>query len=213
MSPHTALAPHGAEGRAGEQAPDLPRYVVIEDVQAIRALAHEARLTALDELYGTHRVYTATELAKLCEVSPSSMSYHLRALEKYGYIRRVKHDGDGRNRYWQAAGMTLRVSGFDSSAHAKSVYANAQIEALQRRVSEEIRRREQALAARPEKLHPILSAGVLSLDAAKADEFLERLHALRAEFELVSGAHLEAEPDRRINYFISAIEEPGREAH
>ncbi|MDS2171094.1 MULTISPECIES: ArsR/SmtB family transcription factor [unclassified Nesterenkonia] len=217
MSPRAALADHDdaatgpAAPRSGHDHEDLPPSVVIEDVQAIRALAHEARLTALDELFGTHRVYTATELAAQCDISPSAMSYHLRALEKYGYIRRVEHAGDGRNRYWQAAARRLRISGFDSSAHAKNAYANAQIKSLQRRIGDEILRREQRGPSSVE-LHPILSSGILSLDEDRAQEFKDRLYALVAEYEQACSEHPEEDPASRLHYFVSAIEEPVRRA-
>lgn len=217
MSPRAALADQD-DGPTGPSAPeagadheDLPPAVVIEDVQAIRALAHEARLTALDELFGTHRVYTATELAEQCDVSPSAMSYHLRALEKYGYIRRVQREGDGRNRYWQAAARRLRISGFDSSAHAKNAYANAQIKSLQRRISDEILRREQR-GPSSEELHPILSSGILSLDEDRAQEFKRRLYGLVAEYEQACSEHPEEDPAMRLHYFVSGIEEPVRSA-
>lgn len=194
---------------AGRPIGELPREVVIDDVQAIRALAHEARLAALDELFGTHRIYNATELAAVCRVSPSSMSYHLRALEKYGFIRRAEHDGDGRSRYWQAAAMMLRLSGFGSSAHAKHAYANVQIQSLQKRISVEINRREQHVE-RPATLYPIFSSGVLSLAPEKAEEFMRRLHELMEEYETTSergGAGDDG--DRRLHYFVSALEDHG----
>lgn len=216
MSLRAAVTDHDDESsRSSGPTPapstsDLPATVVIEDVQAIRALAHEARLTALDELFGSHRLYTATELAARCEVTPSAMSYHLRALEKYGYIRRAEVQGDGRNRYWQAAALRLRISGFDSSAHAKSAYANAQIKSLQKNIGEEIIRREQ-LAAQAESLHPILSSGVLALDEERADEFRQRLYTLVAEYEQSTSPLADGVHERRVHYFVSAIEEPEAE--
>lgn len=213
MSPRTTLAAQGdrTTGHSGLEPPrrveDLPPTVIIEDAQAIRALAHEARLTALDELYGTHRTYTATELATLCGVTPSAMSYHLRALEKYGYIHRVEGQGDGRTRHWQAAARRLRLSGFESSAHAKNAYADAQLKSLQKRIGDEILRREaQPLGA--EKLHPILSAGILSLEEDVAAQFKQRLYELVSEYEQASAAHGEPVPRGRVHYFISAIDTP-----
>ena len=61
-----------------------PQVVSITDPQAIRALAHDARLIVLDELFASQTTRTATELASMCSLTPSAMSYHLRALEKYG---------------------------------------------------------------------------------------------------------------------------------
>ena len=73
--------------------------VTIEDPQALRALAHPARQRVLEELY-VGEVLTATQAAQLCGLTPSAMSYHLRALEKWGVVTRDEPTGDGR--WWNA---------------------------------------------------------------------------------------------------------------
>ena len=61
--------------------------VRLRDPDALRALAHPARLLVVDELYqGNER--TSSELAELTGLSPSAMSYHLRALERWGIVER-----------------------------------------------------------------------------------------------------------------------------
>jgi DNA-binding transcriptional ArsR family regulator len=84
------------------------KEVVIEDPRAIRALAHPARLEAIDRLY-SGEVATATELAEASGLSPSAMSYHLRELAKWGVIEREPASGDGRERRWRAAGDGLQI--------------------------------------------------------------------------------------------------------
>ncbi|HEX3816495.1 MAG TPA: helix-turn-helix domain-containing protein [Mycobacteriales bacterium] len=93
--------------------------VVIEDPRAIRALAHPARLEAIDRLYGGD-VSTATELADATGLSASAMSYHLRELLKWGVIERVTDGGDGRERRWRAAGTTLQIGSGRQSTALKS---------------------------------------------------------------------------------------------
>jgi DNA-binding transcriptional ArsR family regulator len=82
--------------------------VTIEDPQALRALAHPARQRVLEELY-VGEVLTATQAARLCGLTPSAMSYHLRALEKWGVVTREEPTGDGRERPWRAAADHLNV--------------------------------------------------------------------------------------------------------
>jgi DNA-binding transcriptional ArsR family regulator len=82
--------------------------VVITDPQAIRALAHPARQRVIDELYNG-KVLTATECAELAGLTPSAMSYHLRALEKWGIIERAEETADGRERPWRAKAASLRI--------------------------------------------------------------------------------------------------------
>src|SRR5665647_3712685 len=73
--------------------------LTLTDPRAIRAIAHEARQQVMDELYGGS-VLTATEAAQICGLSPSAMSYHLRALEKWGIVVRDDPSSDGRERPW-----------------------------------------------------------------------------------------------------------------
>jgi DNA-binding transcriptional ArsR family regulator len=72
----------------------------ITDPKVMRALAHPARLTILEEL-GLGRAGTATEFAAICGLTPSATSYHLRALAKAGLVQEAPGRGDGRERVWQ----------------------------------------------------------------------------------------------------------------
>lgn len=81
---------------------------MLSDASAVRALAHPARLVVIDALYAG-QVLTATECAALAGTTPSAMSYHLRALEKYGLVRRAEARGDARERPWVRAGDTVSV--------------------------------------------------------------------------------------------------------
>lgn len=82
----------------------------LRDARAIRALAHPARLAVMDALTGRATI-TATEAAEVAGLSPSAMSYHLRALAKWGIVREAEPagDGDGRERRWERAGAGLSV--------------------------------------------------------------------------------------------------------
>jgi DNA-binding transcriptional ArsR family regulator len=89
--------------------------IELKDARSIKALAHPARMAIIDELYAG-RELTATECAEVAGLSPSAMSYHLRALEKAGIVERADPSGDGRERPWRAAGSKLSVtSGGDES--------------------------------------------------------------------------------------------------
>jgi DNA-binding transcriptional ArsR family regulator len=76
--------------------------------RAIRAIAHEARQQIIDELY-SGSVLTATQAARICGLSPSAMSYHLRALEKWGIVVRDQASSDGRERPWRAGADDLSL--------------------------------------------------------------------------------------------------------
>jgi DNA-binding transcriptional ArsR family regulator len=74
----------------------------LTDPKVMRALAHPARLAILEH-FAAGRTGTATELATLSDLSPSAMSYHLRALAKVGLAEEAPSRGDGRERVWQSA--------------------------------------------------------------------------------------------------------------
>lgn len=78
-----------------------PEPRVLTDPRAIKALAHPARLTVLDALSDGGEL-TATECAEAAGISPSAMSYHLRTLEKWGFVERAERSEDGRERPWRA---------------------------------------------------------------------------------------------------------------
>lgn len=82
--------------------------VVLTTPREVRALAHPARLRVIDALYAGE-VLTATQCAALAGITPSAMSYHLRALEKHGIVVRAEPTGDGRERPWMRAGDVLNT--------------------------------------------------------------------------------------------------------
>ena len=102
-----------------------PKRVVLTDPRAIKALAHPARLAVIDELFAGRQL-TATECAEIAGLSPSAMSYHLRALEKWGIVERAEASGDGRERPWRAAGDGLTIASAEprASAVAESAMVN-----------------------------------------------------------------------------------------
>lgn len=71
-------------------------------------LAHEVRQQLLDEFSGGE-VLTATEAARRCGITASAMSYHLRAMERWGIVERVESE-DGRERPWRLAADSIKIS-------------------------------------------------------------------------------------------------------
>ena len=85
--------------------PRSARRERITDPERIRALAHPVRIALLDYL-GDVAEATATECAEALGESPASCSFHLRTLEKYGYIERAERRG--REKPWR-----VKVADFD----------------------------------------------------------------------------------------------------
>ncbi len=92
---------------ASTEAPDQERRV-IDDIAAVRAMAHPHRVAILHFLLsGPAR--TATECAAEVGGSPSACSYHLRELERFGLVERIGSAEDGRTRPWRAAAIGFSV--------------------------------------------------------------------------------------------------------
>jgi DNA-binding transcriptional ArsR family regulator len=83
----------------------------ITDVRVLAALAHPTRLSIL-RLLLTVGDRTATQCAEVVGESPSSCSYHLRHLARFGLVERVEagrdEKVDGRTRGWRSV-----ATGFD----------------------------------------------------------------------------------------------------
>ena len=92
---------------------------VLTDPKAIRALAHPARLAVLEALSDGEEL-TATACAEVAGISPSAMSYHLRALQRWGFVEPAQSSGDGRERPWRAT-----ASGWQVDATPDAVAATA----------------------------------------------------------------------------------------
>jgi DNA-binding transcriptional ArsR family regulator len=116
--PETGYARGVSERRAADDEP-----VRLTDARAIRALAHPARLAVLDAL-NHGQTLTATEAADIAGLSPSAMSYHLRALAKWGIVREAEtgEATDGRERRWERAGAGLQFDPPPRGAEAATTF-------------------------------------------------------------------------------------------
>lgn len=207
MSQNTSPAPVPADP-PGTRPSRNP--VVISDPQAIRALAHEARLAVLEELFASQSTRTATELASRCQLTPSAMSYHLRALEKYGYVERAASGSDGRERRWMAAGDSLVLGSLNDSVSAKHAYLNVQLNAFRDRLGAEIQRRD---AERKTGLDPapgqapVLTSGMVFLNKSQRDEFIKRVYAVVDEYEAMALPEERGIDGERLYYMLSFLPE------
>jgi DNA-binding transcriptional ArsR family regulator len=70
----------------------------ISDARALRALSHPVRLALLEALAAGP--LTATEAGELIDESPTTCSFHLRQLARYGFVEEAG-GGRGRSRPWR----------------------------------------------------------------------------------------------------------------
>jgi DNA-binding transcriptional ArsR family regulator len=95
----------------------------LTDAQTLRALAHPVRIALLDALlHGGAQ--TATEAGERIGESPTTCSFHLRQLAKYGFVEEAG-GGQGRSRPWRLTtiGMSFAPAAGDREAQLASEVA------------------------------------------------------------------------------------------
>ncbi len=80
----------------------------LTDPRELRAMTHPVRL-ALLEVLNLHQALTATEAGELIGESPTTCSFHLRQLAKYGFVEEAG-DAPGRRRPWRLATRSVQFS-------------------------------------------------------------------------------------------------------
>jgi predicted transcriptional regulator len=80
----------------------------ISDADTLRALAHPTRIALLETLV-IRGAMTATEASEHVGESPSSCSFHLRQLQRFGFVEEAG-GGHGRSRPWRMTELGLNFS-------------------------------------------------------------------------------------------------------
>jgi len=80
----------------------------ISDADTLRALAHPTRIALLETLV-IRGAMTATEASEHVGESPSSCSFHLRQLQRFGFVEEAG-GGRGRSRPWRMTELGLSFS-------------------------------------------------------------------------------------------------------
>lgn len=155
------------------------------DLESLKALAHPLRVKIFDVL-STYGAFTASGLAERLGESSGATSYHLRQLEKHGFVREIEGRGVGRERWWERTpgGITL------TSPDAKETLAGREASQLVMREWSSNRERalseflEKGLEQLPERW---IEAAVISLSnvfvtSDELGEFSERYMKMVSEF-------------------------------
>jgi predicted ArsR family transcriptional regulator len=94
----------------------------VTDPRAMRALTHPVRLALMEAMGHAGRPLTATEAGGLIGESPTTCSFHLRQLAKYGFVEEAE-TGPGRRRPWRLSGMGVRFTDVHDDPEAASAAA------------------------------------------------------------------------------------------
>jgi predicted ArsR family transcriptional regulator len=94
----------------------VERLRQVTDVATLKALAHPVRV-ALIEVLSVDGPLTATEAGERIGETPTTCSFHLRQLAKYGFVEEAG-GGKGRSRPWRVPDEGLNISGDQDSPEA-----------------------------------------------------------------------------------------------
>lgn len=76
--------------------------VILNDPGRLKALSHPLRRRILQRLRA-HGPATSTTIGEVLGANTGTTSYHLRQLEKYGFIEEIPERSTGRERWWRRA--------------------------------------------------------------------------------------------------------------
>jgi DNA-binding transcriptional ArsR family regulator len=78
------------------------------DLESLKALSHPLRVQIVNAL-SIYGAATASGLAERFGESSGATSYHLRQLERHGFIQEVQGKGTGRERWWERVPGALNI--------------------------------------------------------------------------------------------------------
>ena len=78
------------------------------DTESLKALSHPLRVQLLDAL-SVYGPATASGLAARLAESSGATSYHLRQLERHGFVREQEARGTGRERWWERSPGSIDI--------------------------------------------------------------------------------------------------------
>lgn len=185
------------------------RALEVDDPVALRALAHPARQRLIAELLAG-RVMTATEAADLVGLSPSAVSHHLRALERYGIAERADPAADGRTRPWRSRVTELNFSPRSpGGAQAINVVMQQELARMARNISAALTPGDRSAGDAPSRTLTFSSSETWLTDTERADlvERLERV--LRDLPERHSADHPEGATRMQLTLSLVPVADPG----
>ncbi len=155
----------------------MERSAIIPGPEGLKALSHPGRLRMLG-LLRSEGPATATTLATRLGLNSGATSYHLRQLEKHGFIVEDTARGNARDRWWRAAHQYTRADLADATTPEEHDTYEAYVQTVAMIYGEQLQRAVEEMRLLP---RPWLDAGDLSnwelrLAPARAKALVEALH-------------------------------------
>lgn len=193
-----------------DDAADRPSYLEPAiDAAAMKAFAHPLRM-AMYSYLSDHGSATATMLAKHTGESTGQTSYHLRQLERHGFVTDDPTRGTGRERWWKSLGFSmqgLELARDPGTRPAVQTVLRNQVQQQAAALADWYQRAESedpqwAQASRD-------NSATMALTLEETEALLDELMTTLGEYADRTKARLEAgeEPDdtRRIRVYLSAF--------
>ncbi|QRV01535.1 helix-turn-helix transcriptional regulator [Arcanobacterium phocisimile] len=145
-----------------------------------KALANPIRLNIVYELRLRGRARTS-DLARVLDIAPNKMSYHLKTLQSAGVIYQVNGESDRREVWWSAIDGGWEI---DDPKVAPALYVA--LSNLEGEVRERADSFSEALSERGVRLVRAMSDSILLLSLADAEQLANELSALYAKYADIS---------------------------
>ncbi|MGH8879852.1 MAG: ArsR/SmtB family transcription factor [Stackebrandtia sp.] len=190
-----------------ESTEDKPHF---SDPELMRALSHTARLAVLDHLTVVEDA-TATECAEVAGLSPSAMSYHLRALARVGLVEEAPGRGDGRERVWRMKVRSFSIGADYESPESVKLAQRSMIELMKRRGDDKFERWMDRSSAEPKEWYEVATSSewALLMTADEVRDMAGKLAELVRPFRMRERKSAGDDPDdaRRVAFQLRIFPE------
>lgn len=161
-----------------------PRTRYVEDSASLRAIAHPLRLNLLGHLR-THGPATASALGRALGESSGSTSYHLRQLERFGFIEPDPEQPSRREKVWRAAHESTDFRMWDGAGPGEQAALDTVVAVQVEHLLDGVRRRQRGAPTTPADWRDAHASTdyLLRITPAALSELKQRIYALMDEFE------------------------------
>ena len=161
----------------------MERTFVTPGPDGLKALSHPGRLRMLG-LLRSDGPATATTLAARLDLNSGATSYHLRQLEKHGFVVEDEGRGNGRDRWWRAAHTTTHTDLAAGATPEEHDTHDAYLHAVAMLYHERMLRSLEERQLLPEPWRGIgdMSDWTLRLGPERAEALVDAVHALIDEY-------------------------------
>jgi DNA-binding transcriptional ArsR family regulator len=181
-----------------------PGSFVTPGPEGLKALSHPGRLRMLG-LLRTEGPATATTLAARLGLNSGATSYHLRQLEKHGFIEEDTTRGNARDRWWRAAHQYTHTALSGATTPEEDDTLDAYLQAVTINYSQQLQRALEERRLLPQEWQDAadLSDWSLRITPDRARELVEKLHAVIEGWEEADADQPGAAPFRvNVNAFV-----------